>query len=120
MLVCKIQSHVQKKNNKQSQRTKQNIQRQKKITGRVKGAPEYVTQFIENALHGPIVTTHPDKHYVRRAIEKIWNLHSGQVIQYLATKFQKMLDQELATQWEPNVEWYKKTANRPRDWREIK
>ena len=32
----------------------------------------------------------------------------------------KMLDQELTTQWEPDVEWYENTANRPREWREIK
>jgi hypothetical protein len=31
-----------------------------------------------------------------------------------------MLDQELTTQWERNVEWYEKTANRPREWGEIK
>jgi len=31
-----------------------------------------------------------------------------------------MLDQELTTQWERNVEWYEKTANRPREWGELK
>ena len=31
-----------------------------------------------------------------------------------------MLDQELTTQWERNVEWYEKTANRPSEWGEIK
>jgi hypothetical protein len=69
MLVCKIQSHVQKKNNKQ-QRTRQDIQRQKKekTTGRVEDVPKYVTRFIENDLRGRIVTTHPDGHCVRRAI----------------------------------------------------
>ena len=35
-------------------------------------------------------------------------------------KMQKMLDQELTTQWESNVEWYEKTANRPSEWGEIK
>ena len=30
MPVCQIQSHAQKKNNKQQQRTRQNLQRQKK------------------------------------------------------------------------------------------
>ena len=122
MPVCQIQSHAQKKNNKQQQRTRQNLQRQKKdkTTGRVEEVPEYVTRFIEKDLRGRIVTTHPDGHCVRRAIGKIWNLHPGQVIQYLAKKCQKMLDQELTTQWERNVEWYKKTANRPSEWGEIK
>ena len=82
--------------------------------------PEYVTRFIEKDLRGRIVTTHPDGHCVRRAIGKIWNLHPGQVIQYLAKKCQKMLDQELTTQWESNVEWYEKTANRLSEWGEIK
>jgi hypothetical protein len=50
----------------------------------------------------------------------IWNLNPGQVIQYLATKCKKMLDQELTTQWERNAEWYEKTANRPSEWGEIK
>ena len=31
-----------------------------------------------------------------------------------------MLDQELTTKWERNVEWYEKTANRPREWGELK
>ena len=31
-----------------------------------------------------------------------------------------MLDQELTTQWERNVEWYEKTANRPSEWGELK
>jgi hypothetical protein len=30
------------------------------------------------------------------------------------------LDQELTTQWEHNVEWYEKTANRPSKWGELK
>ena len=112
------ESHAQKKNNKQQQRTRQNLQRQKKdkTTGRVEEVPEYVTRFIEKDLRGRIVTTHRDGHCVRRAIGKIWNLHPGQVIQYLAKKCQKMLDQELTTQWESNVEWYEKTANRPSEW----
>ena len=94
--------------------------KKEKTTGRVEEVPEYVTRFIEKDLRGRIVTTHPDGHCVRRAIGKIWNLHPGQVIQYLATKCQKMLDQELTTQWERNVEWYEKTANRPREWGELK
>ena len=36
------------------------------------------------------------------------------------TVCQKKLDQQLTTQWEHNVEWYEKTANRPRQWGEIK
>ena len=79
-----------------------------------------VTRFIEKYLRGRIVTTHPDGHCIRRATGKIWNLHPGQVIQYLATKCKKMLDQELTTQWERNVEWYEKTANRPSEWGELK
>jgi hypothetical protein len=82
--------------------------------------PKYVTRFIENDLRGRIVTTHPDGHCVRRAIGKIWNLHPEQVIQYLATKCQKKMDQGLTTQWERNVEWYEKTAHRPSKWGEIK
>ena len=35
-------------------------------------------------------------------------------------KMPNMLDQELTTQWESNVEWYEKTANRPSEWGEIK
>ena len=78
--------------------------------------PKYVSQFIENNLRGRKITSHPDGHCVRRAKGKIWNLHPGQVIQYLATKCQNTLDQELTTQRERNVEWYEKTANRPREW----
>jgi hypothetical protein len=68
-----MQSHEQKTNSKQQQRTGQNIQRQKKEkpTGRVEELPKYVTQFIENYLRGRIVTIHPDGHCVRRAIGKI-------------------------------------------------
>ena len=70
MLVCKIQSRVQKKNNKQQQRTRQNIQRQKKekTTWRVVEVPKYVTRVIEHDLRGRIVTKHPDGHCVRIAI----------------------------------------------------
>ena len=66
------------------------------------------------------LSTYPDGHCVRGAIRQIWNLHPGQVIQYLATKCQKMLDQDLTTQWERNMEWYEKTANKPREWGKIK
>jgi hypothetical protein len=31
-----------------------------------------------------------------------------------------MLDQALTTQWERNVEWYEKTANRPIEWGDLK
>ena len=30
-----------------------------------------------------------------------------------------MLDQQLTTQWEHNMEWYEHTANRPSEWRKI-
>ena len=107
-------------NDKNKQDKIYNDKRKGKTTGGVEDVPEYVTKFIESDLRGRIVTTHPDGHCVRRAIGKIWNLHPGQVIQYLATKCQKMLDQEITTQWERNVEWYEKTANRPNEWRELK
>jgi hypothetical protein len=71
MPVCKIQSHAQKKNNKQEQRsnkTKFITTKKDKTTGRVEEVPEYVTRFIEKDLRGRIVTTHPDGHCVRRAI----------------------------------------------------
>jgi hypothetical protein len=93
-----------------------NDKKKDKITGRVEEVPVYVTRFIENDLRGRIVTTHPDGHCVRRAIGNIWNLHPDQVIQYLTTKCQKMLDQGPTTQWERNVEWYEKTSNRPSEW----
>ena len=56
-----------------------------KTTGTVGGVSKYVPQFIENVLRGRIVTTHPYGHGIGRAIENIWNLHPGRVIQYLAT-----------------------------------
>ena len=61
-------------------------QKKEKTTGRVEEVPKHTTRFIVNYLRGRIVTTHPDGHCVRRAIGKKWNLHPGQVIQYLATK----------------------------------
>ena len=66
-----------------------NDKKKDKTTGRVEEVPEYVIRFIEKDLRGRIVTTHPDGHCVRRAIGKIWNLHPGQVKQYLAKKCQK-------------------------------
>jgi hypothetical protein len=51
-LYSKYKNRVQKKNNKQQQRTRQNMQRQKKekITGRVEEVPKFVTRFIETDL----------------------------------------------------------------------
>ena len=118
MPVCKIQSHVQKKikSNNNEQDKIYNDKKKEKTTGRVEEVPKYVTRFIEKDPRGRIVTPHPDGHCVSRVIGKIWNLHPGQVVQYLAKKCQKTLDQELTTQQERNVEWYEKTANRPIEW----
>ena len=82
--------------------------------------PNNVTQFIENELKGRIVTTHPDGPCVRRAIGKIWNLHPGQVIKYMGEKCKKLMEQNIMTEWENEVEWYQTMANRPKEWEEIK
>ena len=82
--------------------------------------PNNITQFIENELKGRIVTTHPDGHCVRRAIGKIWNLHPGQVIEYMGEKCKKLMEQNIMTEWENEVEWYQTMANRPKEGEEIK
>jgi hypothetical protein len=68
--------------------------KKEKTIGRFEGVPKYIPQFIENDPRGRIVPTQPDGRCVRKVIGKIWNLHPGHVIQYLAmaTKCQKMLD----------------------------
>ena len=78
--------------------------------------PDNDTTFIENELKGRTFTTHPNGHCVRRATGKIWNLHPGQVKKYMGEKCNKIMEQNIMTEWENEVEWYQTMANRPEEW----
>jgi hypothetical protein len=56
MLDGKTQNKNNKNNNEQATIYNENKKREK-ITGRIEGVPEYVTQFIENDLRGRKVTS---------------------------------------------------------------
>merc|ERR1711966_356232 len=75
---------------------------------------------IEHVIKRHIASVHPDGYCLFRALGKNHSIHPGMVAKYMKNKCRQMIQTNSKMKLESNEGWYKKWANKTKEWTNIK
>merc|ERR1711966_321499 len=75
---------------------------------------------IEHVIKRHIASVHPDGYCLFRALGKNHSIHPGMVAKYMKNKCRQMIQTNSKMKLESNEGWYKKWANKTKEWTHIK